>query len=214
MCIYIYIESMNYIPIIYPTFPKKHAVFFTLISGTRPPHQILRMICGHLLQGFFLWQLYLIYIKYVYIYCIYTYIYIYVYMCMCMYIYVHIYIYIYMYIYIYSYIFTYIYDHLCIYLTALFVQSGQSNTISDHVWSKSCIKPCIRNTASTCPWCVLQNVCIKKSLFVQNKQRLLNMALYLSIIRTFSMIINVHDHGMLMDDTLDETTYHSGKTTT
>ena len=50
--------------------------------------------------------------------CVYIlYIYIYVYMCMCMYIYV--------YIYIYSYIFTYIYDHLCIYLTALFVQSGQ-----------------------------------------------------------------------------------------
>jgi hypothetical protein len=137
---------MNYIPIIYPTFPKKHAVFY-VISGTRPPHQILRMICGHLLQGFFLWQLYLIYIKYVYI----LYIYKYTCVCECISIYICIYIFIYFHL------------HLYIYLTALFVQSDQSNTISYHVWSKSCIKPCIRNTGSTCPWCVLQNVCIKKA---------------------------------------------------
>ena len=190
---------MNYIPIIYPTFPKKHAVFY-VISGTRPPHQILRMICGHLLQGFFLWQLYLIYIKYVYI----LYIYKYTCVCECISIYICIYIFIYFHL------------HLYIYLTALFVQSDQSNTISYHVWSKSCIKPCIRNTGSTCPWCVLQNVCIKKSLFVQNKQRLLNMALYLSIIRTFRMIINVHDHGCswMIHWKSYKTTYHSGKTTT
>jgi hypothetical protein len=135
----------------------------------------------------------------------------------CIYISIHVYVNVYLYIYMYIYIYIHIFSLTFIYLFNGIVCSKwsiQYNIIS-------CLKQVLHKTMHKeyrkhMPLMRPSECLHKKSLFVQNKQRLLNMALYLSIIRTFRMIINVHDHGCswMIHWKSYKTTYHSGKTTT
>ena len=203
---------MNYILIIYtPTFPKKTCCFFTVISGTRISAPDTQDDLWPSSSGIFPVAA-VPNIRKVCVYTVYIYIYVYKYICVCVCISMYIYIY-YITLYVYIYIFKYVHLHLCI----------KNDGIVCSKWSiqyniRSCLKQVLHNTMHKEYWkhmpLMPPSECLHtKSQFVRNKQRLLNMALYLSIIRTFRMIINAHNHGWswMIHWKLYKTTYHSGK---